>query len=420
MIRAFKSTVTKAYVRAVIPGNGGQASLAPTISDIAVSSIGDTGFTIGATINPDTASTVVTIEYGLTNTYGSEQSIVTGSPATVTGAISAVLSGLAQNTTYHYRIKAVNSAGTTYSADATQATTFVSWIIGVLGKTSGTPTNGTLVITTSEDVTPTVTGDATYTIARANDPDATHRKHTLTVSCPNNGSGTIVIPDRSKVLSLGNHNGTSVPITRFYNGTDATMPKITVSDIPSTVEKIRVEGTFTNSLSVTLPATLPSGITMLHFDSSQISWTSTAALPSGITYISLNGFTGTWTYTGALPTDTTYLWVGSAAVAWTYAGALPIGLTVVLISSSSSNWTGLDVGDTGNLATLSLQNYRQAKMSSADMITLLTQLTNRTGTLPATITINDYADYASPPAGVVTAVNTLKSTKSVTTVNLGA
>ena len=59
-------------------------------------------------------------------------------------------------------------------------------------------------------------------------------------------------------------------------------------------------------------------------------------------------------------------------------------------------------------------------MSSADMITLLTQLANRTGALPQTITINDYADYASPPAGVVAAVNTLKAAKSITTVNLGA
>jgi shikimate 5-dehydrogenase len=59
-------------------------------------------------------------------------------------------------------------------------------------------------------------------------------------------------------------------------------------------------------------------------------------------------------------------------------------------------------------------------MSSVDMITLLTQMTGRTGTLPATVTINDYADYASPPAEVVTAVNLLKATKSITTCNLGA
>jgi hypothetical protein len=54
------------------------------------------------------------------------------------------------------------------------------------------------------------------------------------------------------------------------------------------------------------------------------------------------------------------------------------------------------------------------------MVTILTSLTNRVGNLPSTVTINDYADYASPPAEVTTAVATLKSAKSITTVNLGA
>ncbi len=60
-------------------------------------------------------------------------------------------------------------------------------------------------------------------------------------------------------------------------------------------------------------------------------------------------------------------------------------------------------------------------MSSADMITLLTSMTNRVGDLPNVITINDYADYASPPSGVTDAVAALKVAKAnITTVNLGA
>ena len=54
------------------------------------------------------------------------------------------------------------------------------------------------------------------------------------------------------------------------------------------------------------------------------------------------------------------------------------------------------------------------------MVTLLTNLTNRAGTLPATMTINDYADYAAPPQSVINAVAALKAAKSITTVNLGA
>jgi hypothetical protein len=58
-------------------------------------------------------------------------------------------------------------------------------------------------------------------------------------------------------------------------------------------------------------------------------------------------------------------------------------------------------------------------MSSADMVTLLTQMTNRTGSLPTTITINDYADYALRPQAVTDAVEALKAAKSITSVVLG-
>jgi len=122
--------------------------------------------------------------------------------------------------------------------------------------------------------------------------------------------------------------------------------------------------------------------------------------------------------TGAMPDSITILRLASTSK-WTYSGALPNSLTYVLFMAGLLDWTGLSIGSGGNIGYLSLTNYRQTKMSSADMVTLLTQMTNRTGTLPATVTINDYADYASPPAEVVAAVNALKAAKSITTVNLG-
>ena len=128
---------------------------------------------------------------------------------------------------------------------------------------------------------------------------------------------------------------------------------------------------------------------------------------------------GTADLTG-LPTELTYLHLVGNSIAWTYSGALPTELTYLLLDGTSIAWTGLDVGNNGNIWTFSLANYRITKMSSVDMVTLLTQMTNRTGTLPATVIINDYADYASPPAEVVNAVNALKVAKSITTVNLGA
>lgn len=125
-----------------------------------------------------------------------------------------------------------------------------------------------------------------------------------------------------------------------------------------------------------------------------------------------------WSFSGAIPTGVNYLNLG-VGITYSYSGSLP-SVNVLTLSGDNINWTGLAIESGSNIVILNLTNYRTSKMSSADMVTFLTQLTTRTGTMPATITINDYADYASPPAEVVTAVNTLKATKSITTVNLGA
>ena len=104
----------------------------------------------------------------------------------------------------------------------------------------------------------------------------------------------------------------------------------------------------------------------------------------------------------------------------TITGLMPITVTVIYIQGYGDIYTQLSIPGSSNITIFALINYREAKMSSADMITLLTQLTNRTGTLPDTVTINDYADFEAPPAEVVTAVDLLKTTKSITTVTLGA
>jgi hypothetical protein len=58
------------------------------------------------------------IEYGLTTSYGTVVNIGVGG----TGAFSVNVSGLNPNTTYHYRVYATNSAGTSYGTDQTFTT----------------------------------------------------------------------------------------------------------------------------------------------------------------------------------------------------------------------------------------------------------------------------------------------------------
>lgn len=351
--------------------SGAVLNQVPVISNVAVSSSTDTGFTVTATVDPKGTLTPV-LHYGLTGAYGSTVNATEGEISD-TGTVTFVVTGLAQNTLYHYKIV----AGVSETADATQSTTNVRWILPVTGQTSGTPTAGTLVFSATGDVAITATGDATVSVVRAIDVSVL-KLHTVTVNCPNNGSGSIIIADRSKVKSIGRHKESSVPDIDFYSGVNTTMPIISlnINDIPATVEKIRQN----IALSVALPVS------------------GTSDFPSILIYLNLVG----------------------SNISWTNSNQLPTGMTYIIINSVNVNWTGLSIGN-GNVASqLMLSNYRIAKMSSADMVTLLTQLTNRTGTLPATITINDYANYASPPQTVIDAVAALKLAKTITTVNLGA
>jgi phosphodiesterase/alkaline phosphatase D-like protein len=79
--------------------------------------------TLNGMVNADSYSTIVSFEYGTTTNYGSiataNQSPVTGNTNTT---VSADITGLVEVTTYHYRVKAVNSFGTSYSNDITFTT----------------------------------------------------------------------------------------------------------------------------------------------------------------------------------------------------------------------------------------------------------------------------------------------------------
>jgi phosphodiesterase/alkaline phosphatase D-like protein len=94
---------------------------APTATtDYATFSSTSNEATLNGIINANNADSTVTFEYGQTTAYGNtvtaDQSPVLGAADT---AVSKHLTGLSTNTTYHYRVVATNSQGTTYGADMT-------------------------------------------------------------------------------------------------------------------------------------------------------------------------------------------------------------------------------------------------------------------------------------------------------------
>jgi hypothetical protein len=122
---------------------------APISATVAASDILTISATLNGTVNANYLSTIVTFEYGLTTSYGSTataaQSPVTGSTNT---SVSAALTGLSAGTTYHFRLKTVNSLGTVYGADMSFTT---------LGQTPGSTTvAATSILTTSATVNGTV------------------------------------------------------------------------------------------------------------------------------------------------------------------------------------------------------------------------------------------------------------------------
>jgi alpha-tubulin suppressor-like RCC1 family protein/phosphodiesterase/alkaline phosphatase D-like protein len=129
-------------------------SPAPTVATLAATSIITTGATLNGTANANSSSTTVSFEYGLTTAYGST---VAATPGTLTdgstAAESATLIYLAPGTAYHYRIKAVSGAGTSFGSDATFTT--LSNDAALSGLTPGT---GTLSPTFSS-------GTTSYTLA---------------------------------------------------------------------------------------------------------------------------------------------------------------------------------------------------------------------------------------------------------------
>jgi hypothetical protein len=91
---------------------------APLVSTGPPSLVTDHAGSVSGDVDPHLLDTTWTFEYGLTTAYGSSTPAqpIAGSTVNAT-RVTAPLAGLKANTTYHYRLVASNSAGTTQGAD---------------------------------------------------------------------------------------------------------------------------------------------------------------------------------------------------------------------------------------------------------------------------------------------------------------
>jgi hypothetical protein len=92
------------------------AGAAPTVATLAPVSVANTSAVLRGTVNPRGQQAYFTIEYGTTTSFGSITPVVALDNANAVETVTATATGLTPNTTYLYRIVAINATGTSVGA----------------------------------------------------------------------------------------------------------------------------------------------------------------------------------------------------------------------------------------------------------------------------------------------------------------
>jgi trimeric autotransporter adhesin len=104
--------------------------LVPSVITTEATYIASNAATLNGTVNPNGGPTVVTFQWGLTESYGNTINAI---PGTINGlnviSVFGNISGLTPYTTYHYRVVATNASGTIYGNDMTVTTLAIPSIV---------------------------------------------------------------------------------------------------------------------------------------------------------------------------------------------------------------------------------------------------------------------------------------------------
>jgi hypothetical protein len=94
----------------------------PTVSTGSVTSEKTDSATLNGTVNPNGYTTTYYFEYGTTTSYGSTTAQKDAGSGTDDISVSADITGLTKETTYQFRLVAINEKGTTNGANASFTT----------------------------------------------------------------------------------------------------------------------------------------------------------------------------------------------------------------------------------------------------------------------------------------------------------
>jgi hypothetical protein len=116
-MRRFLLTVACAWAVLALAAAAATAATEPVVSTGNATAITSTSATLNGTVNPEGQATTYYFEYGTTTSYGSQTATADAGSGTANVAVSAQLASLTPDTTYHYRLVAINSSGTTLGSD---------------------------------------------------------------------------------------------------------------------------------------------------------------------------------------------------------------------------------------------------------------------------------------------------------------
>lgn len=362
----------------------------PTAITGTADNIGTTTATAHGTVNAENASTVVSFDYGLDTSYGAN---VTANESPVTGAsdtsVSANLTGLIPHATYHFRVKAVSSSGTTYGLDQSFTTDKASTTT-VTSVNSGT----SFISTYGDSVTfiATVTGVIVAPTGTVNFVDeGTGTSISGCSARPVSGATTVVTATcTTSALTAGIHS-----IHAVYSG----------------------DGSFYGSTSATVNGTVNRASSMTTLGSS--------LNPS--TYSQSTTFTATVTGSAGTPTGSVAFMEGSTTLGTgSLNGSGQATFAISSLGAGTHSVTAVYGGDT-NFNTSSSSAVSQAVNQASSTTTLgsspnpsaLGQTVNFTATVPsgATGTVNFKDGSTSLTNCTAVAVN--GTTASCATSSLG-
>ena len=110
----------------LVIASGALASASPTVSTVTATGVSNSAATLTATVNPNGQATTYAFEYGTSTHYSQQTAVQSAGAGTKPVNATTQVTDLRPGTTYHVRMLASSSAGTTAGNDATFKTTGIA------------------------------------------------------------------------------------------------------------------------------------------------------------------------------------------------------------------------------------------------------------------------------------------------------